>query len=71
MPDLLAGYLNTPQAAAALRLAPITLTRWRAQGKGPPWCRVDTRVFYREADLRDWVEEEGRRVQSEVKTASN
>ncbi|MDY8111130.1 helix-turn-helix domain-containing protein [Fulvimarina sp. 2208YS6-2-32] len=61
MPDLLAGFLTTNQAACALRLSPVTLTKWRAVDKGPSWCRIAGRVLYREDDLRDWIENEAKR----------
>jgi hypothetical protein len=61
IPDLLAGFYDTYQAAGALRLSPVTLTKWRGTGRGPRWCRIDKRIFYREADLRSWIEEEASR----------
>ena len=61
VPDLLAGFLTTNEAAFAVRLSPVTLTKWRASGKGPPWCRIAGRVLYRESDLREWVETEATR----------
>jgi hypothetical protein len=40
-------FLTAPEAAALLRLSPITLSRWRVQGYGPRWTKMGPkRVCY-------------------------
>ena len=45
-------YVNTKRAAKELGIAVITLKKWRMQGKGPPFIKLETRrVLYPTADL--------------------
>ena len=54
MPDI---YLLPIEAAAYLRVAVKTLTKWRGQGKGPPYRKVaGTRIRYVQSELDDWME---------------
>ena len=46
-----AGLLNTKQAADYLGLSPGTLMAWRAQRKGPTYCKMGGSVRYRRDDL--------------------
>lgn len=48
--------LNTAEAAGRLRLARITLDRWRTAGKGPAFVKMGRKVFYRPIDLDRWIE---------------
>lgn len=50
------ALMNTEQAAAKLGFAPATLERWRSQGVGPAFVRVNRAVKYRQVDLDRWVE---------------
>ena len=44
--------------AKFLRCAPNTLSRWRAEGIGPKWIRIQTgRILYHEKDVNDWMAE--------------
>ena len=49
--------LTTAEVARALKVAPSTLCRWRAQGVGPRvfWLGEAT-PRYREADVVAWLE---------------
>lgn len=51
--------LNTRQAAAYLDglYAPATLESMRTRGGGPPFRKLNGRVFYLPEDLDDWVGE--------------
>jgi hypothetical protein len=51
--------LNTRQAAAYLDglYAPATLESMRTRGGGPPFRKVNGRVFYLPGDLDTWVAE--------------
>lgn len=45
--DVLNDCLLTPaEVARILRKDVVTLWRWRKDGKGPAWIRVETRVMY-------------------------
>jgi hypothetical protein len=45
-------FLTAAEAAALLRLSPITLSRWRIQGYGPRWTKMGPkRVCYAMDDL--------------------
>lgn len=62
--------LNTAEAAEVLRVAAITLHRWRNSGKGPPYIEMGRKVYYRRTDLDRWIEEQQRQPQSHVDTAA-
>jgi len=49
--------LNTRQAAAYLDglYAPASLESMRTRGGGPPFRKINGRVFYLPGDLDDWV----------------
>ncbi|PTB98946.1 hypothetical protein C9993_05560 [Marinobacter sp. Z-F4-2] len=58
----MSDYLTEKDAAAYLGVSPNTmrLSRYRGRLLGvsdtPTWLRVGTRVMYRRADLRAWLE---------------
>jgi hypothetical protein len=47
--------LTTKEAAAFLKVAPITLAKWRALRKGPTWTRTGRIVKYRRRDLAAYL----------------
>ena len=48
--------LTPAEAGKVLRTNTQTLANWRVAGRGPPWVRlIGRRVFYRKADLREWI----------------
>lgn len=48
--------LTPAEAGKILRSDTQTLANWRVAGKGPPWVKlIGRRVFYRKADLKDWI----------------
>jgi hypothetical protein len=51
-PDL----LTEAEAAALLRLQPVTLKKWRCTGRGPPFVRLGSAVRYERAALLAFVE---------------
>ena len=54
MPDT---YLLPIEAALYLRVAPKTLTKWRGQGKGPPYRKVaGTLIRYVQSELEEWMQ---------------
>ena len=43
LPD---GRMDSNNAAKYLGRAPKTLAMWRMQGVGPPWKKINGRIFY-------------------------
>jgi len=59
-------FLTAAEAAALLRLSPITLSRWRIQGYGPRWIKMGPkRVAYAVDDLTAWTNTQRRTSTSE------
>ena len=59
-PDLALGHpycIRTPQAAAFLGVRPRTLEKWRRQGSGPPFRKLNGVVVYETHDLRVWIDQ--------------
>jgi predicted DNA-binding transcriptional regulator AlpA len=55
MPDDI--YLLPTEAALYLRVAPKTLTKWRGQGKGPPYRKVaGSLIRYVQSELEAWMQ---------------
>ena len=52
LPD---GRMTRENAATYLGLKPKTLAMWAMEGKGPPACRVGSRVFYYKNDLDAFI----------------
>ena len=48
--------MTTEEAALYVRLSPRTLERYRVTGEGPTFLKNGRRVFYRQADLDQWLE---------------
>jgi hypothetical protein len=40
-----------------LRMSPETLKKWRAESKGPPWMRLETKAIRYPSDgLAEWLQ---------------
>ena len=50
------GILTTEEVAGSLEVTEHTLAMWRAEGKGPHFVRLGRGVFYRRADVQDWID---------------
>ena len=50
------GLLDTAEAAVYLRLAKQTLAKWRSQGRGPSFVRLGGNVYYRHAELDQFID---------------
>lgn len=59
-------FLNAPEAAAWLRVSPVTLSRWRIAGSGPKYKKFGRRVVYAYSDLVTWTEAQTRLSTSET-----
>jgi hypothetical protein len=57
-------FLDTPEAAALLHISPVTLGRWRIEGRGPEYRKFGRRVVYDRADLIAWADAHRRRSTS-------
>lgn len=55
------ALLTDVEAAAYLRHSPSTLRSWRCLGSGPPYVKLSGRVFYRQSDLDEYIEQRIRR----------
>jgi DNA-binding transcriptional MerR regulator len=55
------GILNelwtTKEAAERIGISEQTLFRWRRESRGPPYLRVEGRVYYRPKDIDTWIKE--------------
>jgi excisionase family DNA binding protein len=49
--------LTTAEVAERCRVSDSTVRYWRAIRYGPPSFRVGRRVLYREAAVREWLDE--------------
>jgi predicted DNA-binding transcriptional regulator AlpA len=47
--------VNTRQVALWLGVHPITVRRWRLQGRGPQWVRLGRAIRYRNSDVEEWI----------------
>src|SRR5689334_4246208 len=47
--------LNVPEAAAYLRRTKGSIDQWRAEGFGPRFVKLGSRVAYRLSDLDRWI----------------
>ena len=52
-------WLDTPEAAERMRLAPKTLANWRALRIGPAFKRVGRVIRYDAAEIDRYIEREG------------
>jgi predicted DNA-binding transcriptional regulator AlpA len=49
------SVLDTPEAAAYVRLSSVTMERLRLTGNGPCYAKLGKAVRYRRADLDEWL----------------
>lgn len=50
-------YVGSVKAGEIIDATAPTLKRWRRQGIGPKYIRIETgRVRYRVSDLKDWLD---------------
>lgn len=54
MPDT--DLLTIQEAAAILRVVPLTMKNWRDRGEGPPWIKIGPRAIrYRRSSLMAYL----------------
>jgi predicted DNA-binding transcriptional regulator AlpA len=49
------GIMSTEEVARSLEVTEHTLAMWRADRKGPDYVRLGRSIFYRTADVQDWI----------------
>lgn len=52
----LMGLLTDEDVQALLMVSENTTQFWRTNKKGPPYCKLGNKVFYKVSDLEKWVE---------------
>ena len=57
MPINQPAYVNERELAARLGLSPITLRKWRFEGRGPAFSRFGAAIRYPEAEITTWLAE--------------
>jgi len=60
------GFFCEKDAASFLGSKPSTLRAWRVKGKGPRFYKIGGKVFYKDGDLNEWIEAQGRSSTSNV-----
>ena len=51
--------LTTKDVAARLKVAEVTVKRWRSEGAGPPFTKIGASVRYEAEKLDAWIAERG------------
>ena len=59
-------YLTSKDAAEFLCVSPLTLRKWRWEGKGPQFVKAGRKVLYRLQDIEDWISGQIRRSTSDT-----
>ena len=49
------GLLTEADLIAMFNVSEHTLQAWRVAGTGPKYCKLGKTVFYRKADVADWI----------------
>lgn len=58
-------FLTAAEAAAWLRLSPVTIARWRLEGRGPVYRLFGRRIVYARSDLLSWADAQRRQSTSQ------
>lgn len=53
----LMGLLTDEDVQALLMVSANTTQFWRTNKKGPPYCKLGNKVFYKVSDLERWVDQ--------------
>ena len=48
-------FLTTEEFNAIVRRADITTRKWRANGRGPRWTKIEGRVMYYAPEVAAWL----------------
>jgi DNA-binding transcriptional MerR regulator len=59
-------YLTPAQVQDLLQVSEKTLRRWRQEGVGPPFVRIDRVIRYRRAAVLDWLQQQERTQDDEA-----
>jgi predicted DNA-binding transcriptional regulator AlpA len=55
-PEVVDRLLDKSEAAAILGVKPSTMSAWISRAKGPRYCKIGSKVYYRRAWLESFVE---------------
>lgn len=50
-----ADLLTAQEFAAMLDVSMHTIESWRKKGRGPRFVRLERQVYYRNADIKEWI----------------
>lgn len=50
------GILSVEEVSLILDVSEHTLYIWRSKGEGPKFVKLGRGVFYRHADLQEWID---------------
>ena len=64
-----AEFLSEKEVAERIGLSLASLQRRRAQGDGPEYARIGSRLLYRWDDVERWFEEHKKAVQPRMRAA--
>lgn len=53
-------FLTSPEVARRLGISERGLSRFRAEGGGPPFVKIGRRVAYNPASLAEWIQRQER-----------
>jgi len=48
-------FLDEKQLCAELGISPVTTTKWRRKGEGPPFIRIGRLIRYSRAAVDEWL----------------
>ncbi len=52
-------YLSRKEVARILKVSPGTLANWASVGKGPKFVKLEGKVCYPVADIKDYLHQHG------------
>ncbi|BCK58331.1 helix-turn-helix transcriptional regulator [Nocardia wallacei] len=67
-------WLTNREAAAKLRIQPVTLARWRMQGRGPRYEKLgegkSARIRYLDRDVEKWMADPNRDAPADAQVSA-
>jgi len=64
LPHDLPALHSAEQTAELLSLAKRTLDNWRCSGKGPDYVKIGRKVFYKDSDIRRFINDQSIQAQT-------
>ncbi|MEU1550279.1 helix-turn-helix domain-containing protein [Nocardia sp. NPDC005745] len=67
-------YLTNTKAAEMIGIHPVTLARWRCEGRGPRYEKLTAsrfgRIRYKDTDVHAWMRQQRRNPEANTEAAS-